>query len=99
MLGQRSCQRGILVDLVGIEPTTSSMPWKRAPSCATGPLWGRDEPFNSRARRGVRQSPIARGGGLELEHIAQVAGHIVARVQAREVPVPLDEFQDGDMVH
>jgi hypothetical protein len=27
----------ILVDLVGIEPTTSSMPWKRAPSCATGP--------------------------------------------------------------
>src|SRR5579862_1706985 len=27
-----------LVDLVGIEPTTSSMPWKRAPSCATGPL-------------------------------------------------------------
>ena len=29
-----------LVDLVGIEPTTSSMPWKRAPSCATGPLEG-----------------------------------------------------------
>jgi hypothetical protein len=29
------------VDLVGIEPTTSSMPWKRAPSCATGPH-GRD---------------------------------------------------------
>ena len=28
----------LLVDLVGIEPTTSSMPWKRAPSCATGPL-------------------------------------------------------------
>src|SRR5215467_6989643 len=27
-----------LVNLVGIEPTTSSMPWKRAPSCATGPL-------------------------------------------------------------
>ena len=31
---------GKLVDLVGIEPTTSSMPWKRAPSCATGPLFG-----------------------------------------------------------
>ena len=29
-----------LVDLVGIEPTTSSMPWKRAPNCATGPLGG-----------------------------------------------------------
>ena len=27
-----------LVDLIGIEPMTSSMPWKRAPSCATGPL-------------------------------------------------------------
>ena len=27
----------MMVDLVGIEPTTSSMPWKRAPSCATGP--------------------------------------------------------------
>jgi hypothetical protein len=36
-------QKKILVDLVGIEPTTSSMPWKRAPSCATGPLrWGRN---------------------------------------------------------
>jgi hypothetical protein len=29
-----------MVDLVGIEPTTSSMPWKRAPSCATGPRAG-----------------------------------------------------------
>ena len=28
----------MLVDLAGIEPATSSMPWKRAPSCATGPL-------------------------------------------------------------
>jgi hypothetical protein len=27
----------MLVDLVGFEPTTSSMPWKRAPNCATGP--------------------------------------------------------------
>ena len=26
-----------MVDLIGIEPMTSSMPWKRAPSCATGP--------------------------------------------------------------
>jgi hypothetical protein len=26
-----------LVGAVGIEPTTSSMPWKRAPSCATDP--------------------------------------------------------------
>src|SRR3954454_3844619 len=27
-----------LVDLNGFEPLTSSMPWKRAPNCATGPL-------------------------------------------------------------
>ena len=33
----RSLER--LVDLVGVEPTTSSMPWKRAPNCATGPLF------------------------------------------------------------
>jgi hypothetical protein len=37
LLGPFKLLRG-LVDLVGIEPTTSSMPWKRAPSCATGPL-------------------------------------------------------------
>src|SRR5579859_1130298 len=34
-----NCELRDLVDLVGIEPTTSSMPWKRAPSCATGPLF------------------------------------------------------------
>ena len=28
----------VLVDLNGFEPMTSSMPWKRAPNCATGPL-------------------------------------------------------------
>ncbi len=28
---------GDLVDLDGFEPSTSSMPWKRAPNCATGP--------------------------------------------------------------
>ncbi len=27
----------VLVDLVRFELTTSSMPWKRAPNCATGP--------------------------------------------------------------
>ena len=43
-----------LVDLVGIEPTTSSMPWKRAPSCATGPRGGM-VPFNSHAGHLVSQ--------------------------------------------
>src|ERR1700757_2377337 len=36
--GEDQSRNFCLVDLVGIEPTTSSMPWKRAPSCATGPL-------------------------------------------------------------
>ena len=31
------CLGFILVDLKGFEPLTSSMPWKRAPNCATGP--------------------------------------------------------------
>ena len=32
------CWGFVLVDLKGFEPLTSSMPWKRAPNCATGPL-------------------------------------------------------------
>ena len=36
MLEQRKRLLG-LVDLVRFELTTSSMPWKRAPNCATGP--------------------------------------------------------------
>ena len=34
--GVGKCLKG-LVDLEGFEPSTSSMPWKRAPNCATGP--------------------------------------------------------------
>ena len=34
------------MDLIGIEPMTSSMPWKRAPSCATGPLSGKDSSYS-----------------------------------------------------
>ena len=44
-----------LVDLVGIEPTTSSMPWKRAPSCATGPRLA-GQLFYCRGLRGTSQS-------------------------------------------
>jgi hypothetical protein len=32
-------RKGILVDLVGIEPTTSSMPWKRAPKLRHRPTF------------------------------------------------------------
>ena len=37
MGGQRGARCVGLVDLVRFELTTSSMPWKRAPNCATGP--------------------------------------------------------------
>ena len=46
---------GYLVDLIGIEPMTSSMPWKRAPSCATGPLLGKDLPILADAREQVKR--------------------------------------------
>ena len=52
----------MMVDLVGIEPTTSSMPWKRAPSCATGPRaiagsrYRESLPFNSRLAWTRRQT-------------------------------------------
>jgi hypothetical protein len=36
-----------MVDLDGFEPSTSSMPWKRAPNCATGPL---TRQFNTEAQ-------------------------------------------------
>ena len=35
-----------LVDLKGFEPLTSSMPWKRAPNCATGPH-GDEQPHHT----------------------------------------------------
>jgi hypothetical protein len=49
------------VDLVGIEPTTSSMPWKRAPSCATGPL------FHSRLAGPPRQTRLAPRTSTRIE--------------------------------
>src|SRR5580704_7062770 len=41
-----------LVGAVGIEPTTSSMPWKRAPSCATGPRLKTKSPRPPNRNRG-----------------------------------------------
>src|SRR3954471_24346020 len=52
-----------LVDLVGIEPTTSSMPWKRAPSCATGPF-ERGMLINSYARAVVSQTSLCQKNNL-----------------------------------
>ena len=57
----------VLVDLVGIEPTTSSMPWKRAPSCATGPRW--DESILADGAKIVNRS--SSGPSLIHEHFHQ----------------------------
>ena len=43
------------MDLIGIEPMTSSMPWKRAPSCATGPHGGM-QLFYCLCLAGIRQT-------------------------------------------
>ena len=51
---------GYLVDLIGIEPMTSSMPWKRAPSCATGPLSGRTFSILRCRARQVKREGFAR---------------------------------------
>ena len=44
------------MDLIGIEPMTSSMPWKRAPSCATGPQLGGVQLFYFRRSGHIRQT-------------------------------------------
>jgi hypothetical protein len=66
---------GLLVDLIGIEPMTSSMPWKRAPSCATGPLSGRTHSILEQPRPSVNvignlsHLPVSKGNRVS-EHSA-----------------------------
>ena len=48
------------MDLIGIEPMTSSMPWKRAPSCATGPLLRKDSSILADEGAFVNARAIAR---------------------------------------
>src|ERR1700678_4824779 len=73
---RESCKYLKMVDLVGIEPTTSSMPWKRAPSCATGPLSRRTPLPQQRlmyfllAVR-VRQTPTSARSELEHDSLTQ----------------------------
>src|SRR6202022_1452476 len=67
---------GNLVDLVGIEPTTSSMPWKRAPSCATGPL--------ARMRQNCRK--ILRADNSRLpERVSQTTGRGLASLSGPHI--------------
>jgi hypothetical protein len=57
------------VDLIGIEPMTSSMPWKRAPSCATGPLSRKDILILADAGRQVK-----RQSGTKLVELVSKSG-------------------------
>jgi hypothetical protein len=94
------------VDLVGIEPTTSSMPWKRAPSCATGPHEKRCtrglKQFNSRLltiysqtrRHNPATGVILRDFSLEEPALSEVEG--TSRVLSREpIPPRLRSTQDA----
>jgi hypothetical protein len=55
-----------MVDLAGIEPATSSMPWKRAPSCATGPhAEGCNSPIVSAGAGFVKHWPHPESGSVE----------------------------------
>ena len=47
------------MDLIGIEPMTSSMPWKRAPSCATGPHAAGMQLLHCHCSSGIRQTGIS----------------------------------------
>jgi integrase len=55
-------RKELLVDLIGIEPMTSSMPWKRAPSCATGPRTARKQLSYFRPGYPFRQCAYRRRG-------------------------------------
>ncbi len=69
-----------MVDLVGLEPTTSSMPWKRAPNCATGPRADNCLSILAQAlvlvKRGTEQRRVA---GSELVCRAADASSVVPR--------------------
>jgi hypothetical protein len=67
----------LLVDLTGIEPVTSSMPWKRAPSCATGPLRRKDSLF-SRMRVGKSNLGCGTKPGGMVSKVVRVSEHSAA---------------------
>ena len=90
------------MDLIGIEPMTSSMPWKRAPSCATGPqreehplfCWSMPNPSNA-ARVTTAPSPFSTGermfhppnsAKVTLLTLLFLGGSVAARAQAAQAP-------------
>ncbi len=65
-----------MVDLRGFEPLTSSMPWRRSPSCATGPDVVRNENefdiHSLYAITGVPKSATLLAGANRYLHIHQL---------------------------
>src|SRR5260370_746865 len=63
----------ILVEPMGFEPTTSSMPSRRAPNCATAPPGETTEPFYiTRKAASMRSSLSEHNVRLEYEPMAKV---------------------------
>src|ERR1017187_6611545 len=88
-----------MVDLVGIEPTTSSMPWKRAPSCATGPLGNREKllPLDSRPPFPLRQTNLGYGRqkeGHDRELHVELSKQFLSDISAADLAS--NEFRGAD---
>src|SRR5579884_213596 len=74
-----------LVDLEGFEPSTSSMPWKRAPNCATGPLRrdktkitrSRPREALQKARQPLHALPERRGLAQQAHHQVRLGFEVV----------------------
>ena len=94
---------GLLVDLIGIEPMTSSMPWKRAPSCATGPQSVGQLSYSRRLREirqtchsGARQSsqlpchPMHNEFEPHLKTSIVVREHLLSRSIGQRMRIPMD---------
>ena len=77
------------MDLVGFEPTTSSMPWKRAPNCATGPL--EEEPAIRRRRAGADITILA----YPLALVKPQRSPVVVQFNWHPEPRILRTFADG----
>jgi hypothetical protein len=92
-----------LVDLIGIEPMTSSMPWKRAPSCATGPqreehplfCWSMTIPSNPAiVQRSSKVRVCARLAQLTL---FALSASVAAFAQSAAAPPPQTGFDLGNL--
>ena len=82
-----------MVDLVGIEPTTSSMPWKRAPNCATGPQRGETSLFSLTGQKSSNETgaePSIRTGSIQGNETIWV---VSAYLEGKDGKLKITSFQ------